>query len=54
VTPPTEAGGKAENVQKIIKILDCRKPEKVLFSDESHFLFQGNTEDLLRSGIVSS
>jgi len=26
----------------------------VLFSDESHFLFQGNTADLLGSGIVSS
>jgi len=41
-------------VQKIAKILDCGKPEKVLFSDESHLLFQENTEDLLGAGIVSS
>ena len=34
---PPEAGRKAENVQKIAKILYCRKPEKVLFSDESNF-----------------
>jgi len=30
-------------MQKIALILDCRKPEKVLFSDESHFFFQGNS-----------
>jgi len=30
-------------VQKIAKILDCGKPEKVLFSDERHFLFHGNS-----------
>jgi len=30
-------------VQKIALILDCRKPEKVLFSDESHIFFQGNS-----------
>ena len=43
---PPEAGRKAKNAQKIAKILDSRKPEKVLFSDESHFLFQENTADL--------
>jgi len=41
-------------VQKIALMLDCRKPEKVLFSDESNFLFHGNTADLLESGIVSN
>jgi len=40
VTPTPEADRKAKNVEKIAKILDCRKPEKVLFLDESHFLFQ--------------
>jgi len=30
-------------VQKLALILDCRKPEKVLFSDESHFFFQRNS-----------
>ena len=30
-------------MQKIALILDCRKPEKVLFSDESNFFFQGNS-----------
>jgi len=33
--------------------LKKKKTEKVLFSDESHFLFQGNTAYLLGSGIVS-
>jgi len=51
---PLEAGRKAKNVQKIAWILDCRKPEKVPFSDVTHLLFQGNTADLLGSGILNN
>jgi len=31
-------------------MLDCRKPEKVVLSDESHFLFQRNITRFIRIG----
>jgi len=34
--------------------LDCRRPKKVLFSDESHFSLKGRTADFSGSGRVSS